>query len=605
MLFEHPASIEERWLDIFRELGEPEAILACTFTLHADFFTELLSRFAEAACQGVWGTGRTFDCVPVDVVCDKSRYFGHHLGFNVKFWPKIARLFHPKLFIVLFDQEVVWSDGSLNLTPAGWRRNREIAMLHRPGRRVLPGQLRDLLEALPGAVAATQILKATVSTPTEKAFGRFLTSLHQPIGPRFLAGAPKRAEEVHLVAPFFEKEESNEKPIDEKWLQQLTHRYSNAKFHIYLPQLEADPLRVQGTRKLFDAAERILKHPIILHPVKPKPGPLHGKLLCIVHKPKRKMRAYVLVGSANMTAAALLTSRDRGNIELAWILDTRWQDTKQLLHALGSKGRPIADAEFIEPSLDHVNTWMPLRGAVYDPLHRRLKLDWKQASDKPCTALRYADCAVSATVEGLVQPFDLVDGIAWLVTHRRGGGSADGFCPIEVPVDLLPACTNLPMERTPEDWLKLLGSISAEPVDGIGRKHSTNGKGKPIQDTPFPWSERVRDLAAHMRYVTNAFCQDTLNPVEKTLLLKLVEHIYDEHDPHSVPFSDNEAWRAWLRLELWQTAKKLSVEALLKQDRESWRRQARRLRRRIKPGKLSPDLGSQFSIVLKALGDST
>ncbi len=120
MLLESSASLEERWLTIFRELGEPEAILACTYTFNAEFFEKLLARFAEVACEGEMSEGRSFTRLPVDVVCDRTRYSGHHIGFNVSFWPNSRRLFHPKLFIALFRSEVVWSDGSMNLTPAGW-----------------------------------------------------------------------------------------------------------------------------------------------------------------------------------------------------------------------------------------------------------------------------------------------------------------------------------------------------------------------------------------------------------------------------------------------------------------------------------------------------
>ena len=98
--------------------------------------------------------GRSFTRLPVDVVCDRTRYSGHKIGFNVSFWPNSRRLFHPKLFIALFRSEVVWSDGSMNLTPAGWHRNREIAILHRPGGKALPRQLRALLKAIPGVTAA-------------------------------------------------------------------------------------------------------------------------------------------------------------------------------------------------------------------------------------------------------------------------------------------------------------------------------------------------------------------------------------------------------------------------------------------------------------------
>jgi hypothetical protein len=141
LLLEGPYSLKDRWLSIFSELGEPDALLACTFTFHADFFADLLARFAESACASGAGLGRLFTHLPVDVVCDRSRYAGHRIGFNVTLWPTAARLFHPKLLVALFRHEVVWSDGSLNLTPAGWHRNREIAMLHRPRSRSLPRQL--------------------------------------------------------------------------------------------------------------------------------------------------------------------------------------------------------------------------------------------------------------------------------------------------------------------------------------------------------------------------------------------------------------------------------------------------------------------------------
>jgi len=254
MILENSASIEERWLDVFRQLGEPEGILACTYTFHAEFFAGLLARLAEAACEGGTGDGRPFTSLPVDVVCDGTHYRGHRVGFNVSLWPKSRRLFHPKLLIVLFGNEVVWSGGSLNLTPAGWNRNREVAVWHRPGRRALPRELRTFLEALAGVAAAKKILEGTTGERNDNLSCRFLTSLHEPIGTRFLASAPKHIDEVHLVAPFFEPEESAEASVDAKWLQSLVQRHPNAHFHVYLPQLEAEPLRVQGCRETFEAS---------------------------------------------------------------------------------------------------------------------------------------------------------------------------------------------------------------------------------------------------------------------------------------------------------------------------------------------------------------
>lgn len=101
MLLEGPASLEDRWLALFSELGEPHAVLACAFTFHADFFAGLMTRFAEAACDSGVSEGRSFRHLPVDVVCDRAGYKGHRVGLNVTIWPNSARLFHPKLLIVL------------------------------------------------------------------------------------------------------------------------------------------------------------------------------------------------------------------------------------------------------------------------------------------------------------------------------------------------------------------------------------------------------------------------------------------------------------------------------------------------------------------------
>ena len=363
MRFDSDASIEERWLSIFKELGEPEAILACTFTFNADFFAGLLERFAKAACEGVAGKGRAFIRQPVDVVCDRSRYNGHRVGYNVSLWPNAARLFHPKLFIVLFRDEVVWSDGSLNLTPAGWNRNREIAMIHRPEAKWLPRQLRKLLMALPRVAAARQIISETREERSTDTSGTLLTSLEAPIGPRFMSGAPKNASEVHLIAPFFEREESSEPAIDESWLQLLVERYPAAHFHIYLPQLDSDLLRVQGQRRIFASANRSLDQPLSIHPVPPNPGPLHGKLACLVHTPQRIQRAHLLVGSPNMTRSALMDPVSRGNLESAWILDERWKDVRGLFRRLNTKGFALHEVEFVEPTIERKPTWTPLKGS--------------------------------------------------------------------------------------------------------------------------------------------------------------------------------------------------------------------------------------------------
>ncbi len=599
MLVEGPSSLEDRWCSIFGELGEPEALLALTFTFHADFFAELLARFAEAACEGGAAAGRSFAHLHVDVVCDPFRYRGHHLGFNVSLWPNAARLFHPKLLIALFKDEVVWSDGSLNLTPAGWRRNREVAMLHRPRSRSLPHQLRELLAALPGIAAAGGILRGTRDQPAIDLPGTFLTSLAAPIGPRFVSAAPKHADEVHLVAPFFEKAESTEPAMDDHWLRLLAQRYPGASFHVYLPQLEAQPLRVQGQRAMFEQLETQLQHRLSLHPVPPAPGPLHGKVACVVHTPNRLQRAHLLVGSPNMTRAALTASASRGNIESAWILDENWSGARRLFRGLASKACTIDDVEFEEPRLTQIDAWMPLRRASYDPLSRTLRIEWKAPAAASRTELRYAGHPVSLDRDAC-HGFDLIDGVSWIVTNKRGGG-AQGCCPIEVPVELLPACESGVQERSPDDWLKLLGAVSSNAAGTGAREAIKHGDSQLDPARGFEWSERVRDLTARMRYFDTALTDPALPAVEREWLHNLFGHIYDSHDPQGAEHSPERVWRLWVRLELWQAAERLAIGAATKTNRALWRENASGMRRHFGLSRLPPSLRSQMRATIKAL----
>ena len=600
MLIESDASLEERWLSVFQELGEPEAILACTFTFNAEFFSELLARFAEAACEGGVGEGRAFDRNPVDVVCDRSRYKGHRVGYNVSLWPNASRLFHPKLFIVLFRDEVVWSDGSLNLTPAGWSRNREIAMLHRPGAKSLPRQLRKLLMALPRIAAAEQILSGTKEERSRETPGTFLTSLEAPIGQRFLSGASEDAAEVHLIAPFFEMDESSEPALDESWLRLLVERFPAARFHIYLPQLEADPLRVQGQRRIFASIDRELDQPLSIHPVPPNPGPLHGKLACVVHTPRRTQRAHVLVGSPNMTRSALMAPVRRCNLESAWILDERWKDLSGLFRRLNSKGYALDEVEFIEPTIECKPTWTPLERASYDPLERILRVAWKDQSDAARTVLRYSGRTISVK-HGLCRDFELKNDIGWLVTRRKGGGTAEGCCPIDIPVALLPGCRGGSPKRSPEEWLKMLGTEFSDGSELGTRTKSSLGVKDTGPNKGYRWSERVRDLSARIRYLEAELGDESLGAFERDWLLKLIHHIRDSHDPGKAENPHEAVWRVWVRVELWQAIERLAAVSRKGRDRDHWEAISGRMRRRLGLADLSPLIRSQMGAMIGAL----
>ena len=601
MQFESPASLQERWCEIFREIGEPQALLACTYTFNADFFSELLDHFAQAACEGGAGKDQSFAHVPVNVVCDSSQYRRHPVrSFNVTLWPESRRLFHPKLFIILFNDEVVWSDGSLNLTRQGWHHNREIAMLHRPGWKGLPGELRELLKSLDSVAAARIILESTSNVSFSDSSDEYLTSLHVPIGKRFLASVQATPHEVHLVAPFFENDEDAEEGLDEYWFRLLTKECRFAQFHIYLPMIEDDPLTVQGSKELFVEAERHLVNRIILHPVERSPGPLHAKIACLVHIPGRIKRAHMLVGSPNMTRSALMAPVKKGNIESAWILDVRWEDVKRLFRGLGVQSISINEAKFVPPVIRRKNIWAPLKQAVYDPMRHELRIKWKDFADSRKTIILYAGKTLSIKGD-ICLNFKLENDTGWLVTRKRSGGTSDGFFPIEIPVESLPFCQSNVLERTPDDWLKMLGSVTFAGAE-VNRDISGKSKnGEAAVNIAFKWSERVRDLSSRMRYFAEGYSDTALNISVQKSLLKLFNQIFNSHDPCSAENSDEQVWRAWVRLELWQTAVSLAAHSATRKDCADWRNRARILHRRLGVSRLEPVIRSQIKGAVNAL----
>ena len=606
MHFEKPESIEESWLTAFRELGKPDAILACTYTIDAGFFSELLWRFAEAVTESGSTDNCSFRDIPIDIVCDGSKYRGHKVGFNVSFWSKNARLFHAKLLMVLFREEVIWSDGSFNLTHHGWRHNREIAMLHRPCGLHVPKAIRELLKSLPQNAAAQYILESTTTAKADNLSGKCITSLRKTIGSQFLIQAPSVAEEVHLVAPFFDMDmrESYEDPLDEKWLNQLAMSYQSAQFHIYLPCITSDPLTVQGDRNIFLSIERKLARRIELHPVEPIPGPLHGKAVSIVYRPSRIQHAYMLVGSPNMTSAALLTPITRGNIETAWIIDKRWEDVKPFFRTIGSKKVFITEVKFDKPRIIATGAWTPLRKAKYDPLHRTLRLEWKRKEYIRNTIIQYAGHKIGLSGESEIKPFNLIDEICWLNTRERRGSKKTGFCPIEILLDELPACDSKAIERSPEDWLRLLGAMQGESLQKNGGHPCCIGAAETIPSTDFAWSNRVRDLSSRIRFLQNEFNDENLNTNEERWYRKLIEQIFTSHDPSDTKDENEKVWRVWVRLEFWRLALKLSEQSSSLLKRKYWRLTARKLRNKLGLQQLPHIVQKQYKMVLTAMEGS-
>jgi hypothetical protein len=288
------------------------------------------------------------------------------------------------------------------------------------------------------------------------------------------------------------------------WLESLLARCPQADFHIYLPLLSEAELLVQGDVRVFREVEKRLRRSggqLLLHPVAPGPGPLHAKMACVVYGTRGRQRVSLMTGSPNMTSAALLDQA--GNVETAWITTLPWDVVRPLLKRIAARTYRVKELKFEAPVMELDKVWMPLRSAVFDPMRHTLSLDWFRPADAAGTLLYYCGARLDIGNPAIIGDFELKDAICWLETRSRRGDRKAGKVPIEIPVDVLPACEGGMPPRTPEDWLRLLGECSAAPGRSplSGPKVTGTGAAPDHESMGFPSSEKVRDLAARMRYL--------------------------------------------------------------------------------------------------------
>lgn len=597
-------SLEARWADIFRDKGAPQAILACTFTFCHDFFDGLLEQFKLAALEAP-GKPQPFAPGAIDVICDGRRYNGSRAGYNVHLWPQMKRLFHPKLLLVRFDDEIVWSDGSLNLTRPGWFLNRELAMIHRSGNLSLPAELIDLLNAcnLP------EVIKKVLPSPQRAAqqrrgAPRFVSSLKQPIGPRFLERAPPDANAIHIIAPFFERGVSPDQgTMDEQWLMTLLSRYPDAAISIYLPALGADLKKVQGHRALFEMVSAS-RADVRYYPVPPEPGPLHAKGVVIEHGSKNAGSCLALFGSPNMTKAALLDASGRGNIEVAWIVESPAKVIRPILASFQQTTMLFEELEFVEPKISGDGGWFPLKLAEYDPGQNTLRLTWRGTHSAAQTEIRYAGKLLDAEDSNVISDLDFRDERCWLDVGRKGtSATAETRFPITIDYTIYDSQDWPDVSASPDELLARLGSIAVS-TRTTARKSSRNATKKTSTEPghSFQWSERVRDLSHRMHFVEIQM-RKLKHPVEVGRFITQLLLIAQAHK-HVDELSElNVAWFAWVRLEIWHTVSQTAPQ-VARAHQANWASLARKLHKELRFSRLPTALASQFRTALAILKDS-
>lgn len=554
-LLEVPISGMDRLLEETRQAGldQLKAILACTFTFDGGYFEQFLKALAELHPDG---TDRLRE-IPVDVICDHRHYRGHGFGYNVHCWPG-DNLFHPKLLMLLFTDRLVWLEGSQNLTRAGYALNRELVSFHKsrknrfpPGVAKLVGRLAQLRIA-----SAEKIWKVTTGA-REQSMNRSITSLDREL----LAGMMSRvrkASDVYVVAPFFDRREQVGVSIETSALKRLADQYPEAKFWVFLPQIEtADGHHeLQASRQTFAKAfgYQAPMSRLALCGVPSDKQPLHAKLLGIRYG-QRDATVTILVGSPNLTEVALLKKGSNANVELAREITGTWSWFERLLKPLEGRFKKFADCRFNKEPLQVTSSgWHALESAIYNPLRQDLQVKWRRSELAWATRVCYGGKPLKIMADGRYKGFAIKQGEYRLETICRKDPSRRSWCPIVIPLETRLALGSLPegKELPPEWWLAQLGSLPLASPNGessppLGNIHHREAVVK------FELGTRIRDLASRMRYASDVIVTSSVQDnVHVTAHLDLLQKIFDTHEPVNSFNSSEDAWRMWVRLELTQ-----------------------------------------------------
>lgn len=241
---------------------------------------------------------------PIDV-----RFAGHVYQYGAATLPGA---FHPKLAVLVGEDDVWAAVGSGNPTMSGWGHNHELWCVLR-GRRdrglraqselgewltqlprhvAMPPWIADILAEVGSAVRPTDIDESRSDV-------RLLHNLETPI----IDGLPTNAVEVNLAAPFIDP--------------------SGAAVRAILERIQPERVRVALQSELSSFDGRTLTAAVGRTAAEFREvdddRTMHGKLIEFV---QRDGRVHVVVGSANVTSAALLrTVRAGGNCELAITAD--------------------------------------------------------------------------------------------------------------------------------------------------------------------------------------------------------------------------------------------------------------------------------------------
>lgn len=367
------------------DAGEPVGVLATTFTLDTALFEEeCLARFAgvqsdpdrDGALYRIEREEKLAKVLAATVVADVH----HCAGQRSLRWDLLAArpetgVMHAKISLLAWQRHLRVIVASANLTDSGYRSNQEcFATLEFTPENADRGLLGPLLVYLREILAITgegagrkraEALLAWVdetlpNTPTSSRglqrrlvlIGPGHSNLFKQLTDLMPGGA--RANEAHIVSPFFDKELRAKGPEHALWGELLKQRgEAEAHFHIageHSP--ETGNWRLEAPSHLYSATPssrsgvRSVLHPIrvtgVPTDIGPENRPLHAKSLRL----ENEGGMLLCVGSSNFTSAGTGLQPKARNFEanLAYFLRAEPRDaTRKALRA-----RMLAGGEEIE-----------------------------------------------------------------------------------------------------------------------------------------------------------------------------------------------------------------------------------------------------------------
>jgi hypothetical protein len=231
--------------------------------------------------------------------------------------------FHPKTYLLGNASEGILLVGSGNLTLSGVERGREVFSALRSTNPDEVGSIRGWREWMDGIVERLADEEVTYRwlrlrrecgdwLGGDTANSRFIGSGERSILDQFIDGVDRRVEELHVMAPFYDRDALALKTLLDRFRPARLHLYLGARTSVHGPALAAV---IAG----FDGQVSLLE----IDPLEF----VHAKLVGVVSGDYGR----VLVGSANLSQAALLgTSELWANVEACVAVELSADETKQM-----------------------------------------------------------------------------------------------------------------------------------------------------------------------------------------------------------------------------------------------------------------------------------